>query len=112
MSNWRKRSIETRCCNHPNIIIDGFKIVCTNRGSVHGYKSGSYFVDFYGNTIRIRKKSVNHRKYHVLNVMNDISQKNRMQIGYYNREQILSIFALRHNELTQTGNRWFVLNSF
>lgn len=31
-------SIETRCCNHPNIIIDGFKIVCTNRGSVHGYK--------------------------------------------------------------------------
>ena len=25
-------SIEIRCCDHPNIIIDGFKIVCPNCG--------------------------------------------------------------------------------
>ena len=42
---------------------------------------------------RSRKKCVYHRKY-VLNVMNDIAQKNRMQIGYYNREKILRIFKL------------------
>ena len=31
---------------------------------------------------------------HILNVINDIAQKNSMQIGYYNREKILRIFAL------------------
>lgn len=40
-------STETRCCDHPNITIDGFKIVCTNCGSVLGYKSANEFVDFY-----------------------------------------------------------------
>ena len=29
-----------------------------------------------------------------MNVMNDIAQKNNMQIGYYNREKILGIFRL------------------
>ena len=43
---------------------------------------------------RIRNKSVYHGKYHILNVMNDIAQKNRMQIGYYDREKILRIFKL------------------
>ena len=29
-----------------------------------------------------------------MNVMNDIAQKNNIQIGYYNRENILGIFKL------------------
>ena len=29
-----------------------------------------------------------------MNVMNDIAQKNNIQIGYYNRENILRIFKL------------------
>ena len=29
-----------------------------------------------------------------MNVMNDIAQKNSIQVGYYNREKILSIFRL------------------
>ena len=29
-----------------------------------------------------------------MNVMNDIAQKNNIQVGYYNREKILSIFRL------------------
>ena len=29
-----------------------------------------------------------------MNVMNDIAQKNDIQIGYYNREKILRIFRL------------------
>ena len=45
---------ETRCCNQPNVIIDSFKIVCTDCGSVHGYKSASEFVDFYDNVYRTR----------------------------------------------------------
>ena len=52
------------------------------------YLTADEFVDFYENRHRIRKKSVYHRKYHILNVMNDIAQKNNIQIGYHNRENI------------------------
>ena len=52
------KSVATKCCGSPDITIDGFKIVCTIRGSVHGYKSANEFVDFYENMHRIRKKSV------------------------------------------------------
>ena len=51
-------------------------------------------MDFYDNMHRIRKKFVYHRKYHILNVINDITRKNRIKIGYYNREKILRVFAL------------------
>ena len=72
------KSVETKCCDRPNITVDGFKIVCTNCGSVHRFKSPNEFVDFYENRLGIRKKSVYHRKYHILNVMNDIAQKNNI----------------------------------
>ena len=49
---------------------------------------------FYENRHKIRKKSVYLRKYHIINVMNDIAQKSNIQIGYYNREKILRIFRL------------------
>ena len=68
--------------------------MCTNWGSVHGFKSANEFVDFYENMPRLRKKSVYQRKYHILNVMNDIARKTNIQGGYYNREKILRIFAL------------------
>ena len=88
------KSVETRCCGRPDITVDGFKQVCTNCGSVHGYKSANEFVDFYENMHRIRNKSVYHRKYHILNVISDIAQTHNIQVGYYNREKILRIFAL------------------
>ena len=59
------KSVEIGCCGRPNITIDGFKQVCTNCGSVHGYRSANEFVDFYENLHRIRRKSVYHRKYHI-----------------------------------------------
>ena len=40
------------------------------------------FVDFKENKDRMRTKSVYIRKYHVLNIINDIAP----QIGYYNRQ--------------------------
>lgn len=52
------KSIETRCCDHPNITIDVFKQVCINCGSVLGYNSANKFVDFYHNIYRIRNKSI------------------------------------------------------
>ena len=32
--------------------------------------------------------------YHIINVMNDIAEKNNIQIGYYNRDNILRVFQL------------------
>ena len=109
------KSIETKCCDCINITIDGFKIACTNWGSVHGFKSANEFVDFYENMHRLRKKSVYHRKYHILNVMNDIARKNNIQVGYYNREKILRIFALidRVSQRVDTDRKRMVcINSF
>ena len=51
-------------------------------------------MDFYESRHKIRKKSEYHRNYHIMNVTNDIAQKNNIQIGYYNMEKILRIFRL------------------
>ena len=51
----------------------------------------------------MRRKSVYIRKYHTLNVINDITQKNNIQIGNNNREKILRIFALINKVLPQVN---------
>ena len=78
------------------LIKDGF-IVCKNCGQVHDEYFSSEYVDFYENRHRIKRKSAYHRKYHIINVMNDIAQINSIQTGYYNRENILRIFELIDN---------------
>ena len=67
--------------------------MCINCGQVYDYLTADEYVDFYENRHKIRKGSLYHRKYHI-NVMNDIAQKNNIQIGYYNRENIPRIFKL------------------
>ena len=44
------------------------------------------------------------RKYHILNVINDIARKNKIQMNYNNREKILRIFALINKVLPQVNN--------
>ena len=68
------------CCDSMKLIKDGY-LVCKNCAQVHDEYFASEYVDFYENRHRIRKKSVYHRKYHIINVMNDIAQKNNIQIG-------------------------------
>ena len=70
-------------CGNMKLVKDGY-LVCKNCGQVHDYLRVDEFVDFYENRHRIRKKSVYHSKYHILNVISDIAQKNNVQIGYYN----------------------------
>ena len=55
---------------------------------------------------RIRKKSIYHRKYRILNVINDIARKNKIQISYHDREKILRIFALIDQVSPQVDNDW------
>ena len=75
------------------LVKDGY-LACINCGQVYDYLTADEHVDFYENRHKIRKKSVHHIKYHIMNVMNAIAQKNNIQIGYYNREKILRIFRL------------------
>ena len=73
------------------------------------------YADFYENRHKIRKKSVYHRKYHIMNVMNDIAQKNNIQIRYYNGENILRILNWLtefHRKLILAGDAWLVLILF
>ena len=53
---------------------------------------------------RIKRKSVYHRKYQILNVINDIAHNNNIQVGYYNREKILRIFRLIGRVIPQVHN--------
>ena len=73
------------------------------------------YVDFYENRHRIKRKSVYHRKYHILNVINDIAHDNNIQVGYYNREKILRIFRLIDQVIPQVNNfrrRWLISVNF
>ena len=85
------------------LIKDGF-IVCKNCGQVHDYLTADEYVDFYENRHRIKRKSVHYRKYHILNIINDIAHDNNIQVGYYNREKILRIFRLIDQVIPQVNN--------
>ena len=81
------------CCDSMRLIKED-SIVCKNCGEVHDQYFSSEYIGFYENRYRIKRKSVYHRKYHIINVMTDIAQINGIQIGYYNRDNIPRIFKL------------------
>ena len=78
--------------------------MCKNCGQVHDYLTADEYVDFYENRHKMKRKSVYHRKYHILNVINDIAQHNNIQVGYYSREKILRIFRLIDQVTTEVNN--------
>ena len=78
--------------------------MCLNCGQVHDYLTADEYVDFYENRHRIKRKSVYHRKYHILNIINDIAHDNNIQVGNYNREKILRIFRLIDQVIPQVNN--------
>ena len=79
------------CCDSMRLIKDNF-LVCKNCGQVHDYLSADEYIDFYETRYRIKRKSIYHRKYHIMNTLNDIAQKNNIQLDYYDRESILRMF--------------------
>ena len=91
------------CCDSMRLIKDDL-LLCKNYGQVHDYLTADEYVDFYENRYRIKRKSVYHRKYHIINVMDNIAQINSIQIGYYNRENILKIFKLIDNVTLEVNN--------
>ena len=91
------------CCKNMKLIKDKL-LVCKNCGQVHDYLTADEYVDFM-KIDKMKRKSVYHRKYHILNVINDIAQSNNIQVGYYNREKILRIFRLI-DQVTQEVNNF------
>ena len=81
------------CCDCQDIINDNGKIVCRSCGVVQGYKTAREYVDFYENRYRMRRKSVYHRKYHINNILMDISTKHNITFSVEQKNKIMRIFS-------------------
>ena len=93
------------CCDSMRLIKDNL-LVCENCGQVHHYSTADEYVDFYENRYRIKRKSIYYRNYHIINTLNDIAEKNNIQIEHYDRESILRIFKLFDRiELPDVGRK-------
>ena len=80
------------CCDCREIVINNGYIVCKNCGIVQGYKKANEFINFYENLYRIRRKSIYHRKYHLNNILMEMSLKQNIKFSIEQRNKILRIF--------------------
>ena len=81
------------CCESPEIINDNLMLVCLSCGSVHRYETSTEYVDFYESKHLIKRKSVYHRKYHISNILTDLSVQNKIVISVEQKNKILRTFA-------------------
>ena len=80
--------------------------VCKNFGVVDCYDLQAPYIDFNENKFKFKRKSLYIRKYHILNIINNIRQKNNIHIDNSDEEKTLKIFYLINKTLLQVnGNR-------
>ena len=92
------------CCSEQNMeTVNGMNI-CVNYGSVHGYVNVPEYFDFYSNLHRIRRKSIYDRKYHIDNVLNNISYENNIQLTHHQRKRIYKVFVEIDSVLHKVNN--------
>ena len=84
---------EKPCCKKMNVISDRLNF-CRSCGTVHGAPVAYEYIDFYENMYKIKKKSIYHRKYHIQNILINITEKPKNYISNKNRNKILKIFNL------------------
>ena len=82
------------CCDCQDIINNSGMVVCKNCGIVQGYETSTEYVDFYENKYRMKRKSVYHRKYHINNVLMDISKRYRITYSVDQKNKIMRIFSV------------------
>ena len=68
--------------------------VCKNCGVVDCYDLQVPYIDFNENKFKFQRKSFYIRKYYILNIINNIRQRNNIQINNSDEEKILGIFSL------------------
>ena len=81
------------CCKSPEIINDNLMLVCRSCGIVKGYETLTEYVDFYENRHKMKRKSVYHRKYHVNNILMDITSKYNITFSVDQKNRIMKIFS-------------------
>ena len=81
------------CCDCQDIFNDNGMIVCRSCGIVQGYKTAREYVNFYENRHRMKRKSVYHRKYHINNILMDISTKHNITFSVEQKNNIMRIFS-------------------
>ena len=84
---------EKPCCRRMYVIFDNLN-VCKNCGTIHDAPVIYDYIDFYQNMFKIKKKSRYHRKYHIQNILNNITEETKNQISIENRNKIMNIFKL------------------
>ena len=67
--------------------------VCRSCGIVQGYKTAREYVNFYENRHRMKRKSIYHRKYHINNILMDISTKHNITFSVEQKNKIMRIFS-------------------
>ena len=81
------------CCDWQNIVKDNGRLVCRSCGIVQGYETAREFINFYENIYRMKRKSVYHRKYHINNILMDISTKHNITFSVEQKNKIMRIFS-------------------
>ena len=81
------------CCDNQYIINDDGMLACLSCGVVQGYNYVQEYVDFYENIHRFKRKSVYHRKYHVVNVILGIEEKYNIKISNCQKRKIDAIYV-------------------
>ena len=81
------------CCDCRDIINNDGMFVCRSCGIVQGYETVRGYVDFYENRHKMRRKSVYHRKYHINNILMDISTKHNITFSVEQKNKIMRIFS-------------------
>ena len=91
-------------CDNKEIFKDKGMIICQNCGSVYGYEVARGYVDFYENMRHFRRKSIYHRKYHVINRIDFLGGESKVQLSHKNIDRILHIFKEIDKVLPQVNN--------
>ena len=81
------------CCSEQEIETVNGMNTCVNCGLVDGYDYAVEYFNFYENMHKIRQKSVYCRKYHIENVMNNISFENNTELTHGQRDRIYKVFV-------------------
>ena len=81
------------CCDCQDIINNDGMIVCQSCGVVQGYKTAREYINFYEKRHKIRRKSFYHRKYHLNNILMDISTKHNITFSVEQKNKIMRIFS-------------------
>ena len=89
------------CCDCQDIINNDGMIVCRSCGIVQGYETAREYVDFYENKYTMKRKSVYHRKYHINNVLTDLSLKYRITFSVVQKNKIMELFSVIGKILSQ-----------